>query len=536
VRLARILVLLEEVDAADPRPTLTEAAFRGSSWTVVQVVLNKGAAAIATFLLGFLLSAEQFGVAWFATSVGQALLVLPVVAIIDILLAHPRSFSRLSGPSRELALRAGTAQAAVGLVAAAVLSQAYPSKPGLFLAMAVVSMRPLVDSIAIVPMSGMRIGLRYGVLAKVDCAVAFCASVCSVAIAWLGGGAIAIVLPPITAIAFRGLIYGTLEPRPRQHRERPQLHRVLRHRFMVAASGSYIASLVFMLEMVTLGVCVSTRSLGLFAFAFGLATQVNGAISFQAAGALQPIIARLSEDGTRQVAATFRAVRLLTAVVVPVLLVQCAVGGPIIRVAWHGKWDEACALFEALSVAQAAYVCQWPAAFVLKAQGRFRGYLRVQVINVVVAAPLFLAAIRWLPETARGLAGSIGLSVSADAAAPFAVILVSLGLACMISPFMLWMAGRPGRIGLPTVLDAIWRPWLSAVPVAVLVGAVARLIERQGWSMPVALAALLCLAAAGCAVGAAITVCVRTATRVDAWNGARSLSSAMVHAIPRLRR
>jgi hypothetical protein len=126
--------------------------------------------------------------------------------------------------------------------------------------------------------------------------------------------------------------------------------------------------------------------------------------------------------------------------------------------------------------------------------------------------------------------------VSADAAAPFAVILVSLGLACMISPFMLWMAGRPGRIGWPTVLDAIWRPWLSAVPVAVLIGAVARLIERQGWSMPVALAALLCLAAAGCAVGAAATVCVRTATRVDAWNGARSLSSAVAHAIARLRR
>lgn len=527
-----ILGLLTSEQRQGSDRALTEAAFSGSSWTIVQVALNKGAAALAALFLGYLLTAEQFGVAWFATSVGQALLILPVVAVIDILLAHPRSFPVLARPASSLARRAGLVQSLVGLAAGGVLSWVYPSKPGLFLAMAVVSMRPFVDSMAIVPMSGMRIGLRYGTLAKVDCAVAFCASVTSVAMAWLGAGATSIVLPPIAAIAVRGIVYGRIAPLPSRFVDRARVASVLRHRFLVAAVGSYLASLVFMLEMVTLGLSVTTRSLGLFAFAFGLATQVNGAISFQAAGALQPIISRLADDADRQASAALRAIRLLVAVVVPILLVQCAVGGPIIRTAWQGKWNDAVPLFEALSVVHAAYVCQWPSAFILKAQGRFRGYLQVQVLNIAVAVPAFFAAIFWLQEPLRGMSLRLGLAVAPDASAPFAVILVSFVLVCCFSPLMLWLVGRPTRVPLGAVLDAVWRPWIVALPLAVLVGILARIVERLPGSAVVVVGALFGLAAVGCLLGVACSVCTRRSIRMDARRGFDALAAAVRRRIP----
>ncbi len=513
---------LQESHPSIPRPNLTEAAFRGSSWTIVQVALNKGAAAVASFILGSLLSAEQFGVAWFATSVGQTLLLLPVVAIIDVLLAHPRSFGHLAWPARSLAYRAGLIQAAMSVVAGAVLSYLYPSKQGLFIVMAIVAMRPLVDSVAIVPMSGLRIGLRYGTLAKVDCVVALCASVSSVAMALLGAGAAAIVLPPIAAILVRGVVYGRSAPSLAWTPGSDRLRRVLRHRFVVAALGSYVGSSVFMLEMVVLGVCVSTKSLGLFAFAFGLATQINGAISYQAAGVLQPIVARLAHDPDRQTAATLRAVQLLTGTVVPVLLVQCAVGAPMIRVAWHGKWDEAIVLFSSLSIAQAVFACQSPAAFVLKAQGRFRGYLKLQVANIVVGAIVFLVAIRWLVDPLRSASDALGVAVAPDAAAPFAVVVASFAIVCVFSPLMLWMACRPGRLGMLTVLDAIWRPWIAAIPVAVAAGFAARSVEQLQLSNPAGLVAQLAIAGIGCACGIIISVSTRAETRGDAWNGVRS--------------
>ncbi len=528
-----ILGLLTSEQRQGPDRALTEAAFSGSSWTIVQVALNKGAAALATFFLGYLLTAEQFGVAWFATSVGQALLILPVVAVIDILLAHPRSFPVLARPASSLARRAGLVQSLVGLAAGGVLSWVYPSKPGLFLAMAVVSMRPFVDSMAIVPMSGMRIGLRYGTLAKVDCAVAFCASACSIVMAWVGTGATSIVLPPIAAIAVRGIIYGRIAPLPKELLDAKRISRLICRRFLVAATGSYLASLVLMLEMVTLGLCVTTRSLGLFAFAFGLATQVNVALSFQAAGALQPIISRLTGDPDRQASAALRAVRLLVAVVVPILLVQCAVGGPIIRVAWRGKWDDAVILFESLSLANAAFVCQWPAAFILKAQGRFRGYLRIQVINVVVAVPAFFAAITWLQQPMLAMNKSLGLHIATEAIAPFAVIATSFALVCCFSPVMLWIVGRPVRMPITTVLDALWRPWIAAVPVAAVVGLAARSIEHSSGSLAVVVTAQFCLAAFGCATGIVISVNLRRSTRSDAWRGVRSLAEASKRGISR---
>jgi PST family polysaccharide transporter len=516
-----------------PTPNLAESAFSGSSWTLVQVVLNKGAAAVATFFLGFLLSPVDFGIAWFANSVGQLLLVFPVVAISDVLLAHSGNFARLKGSARVLATRAAISQAGVCIMIGAVLSQIYPSKVGLLLAMVVVAMRPIADSIAIVPMSALRIGLRYGTLAKVDCAVAFIASVCSVMMAWFGMGAMAIVLPPIAAIAVRGVIYGRLERTVGPSVVVPRIVPILRSRFLLAALGGYAAGLIFMLEMIVLALCTSTSSLGLYAFAFGLATQVNSALSFQAAGALQPIIAKLEGDRERQVSAALRSVRLLAAIMVPVLLVQCAVGAPILHAIWGGKWDSAAVLFGAISLVQAVYICQWPAAFVLKAQGRFRAYLKSQCINTLIAAPVCIAAIRWFPVPAHFLEKFTGLGVSQEALAPLAVVSASFALACVFSPLLLWLAVRPGKIRVVTVLDVIWRPWLTAIPVAVVVGVAARAIERLEMVRVSGTVALLALAMLGSAVGVIITVGVTGTTRADAAKGLRYLQGRLLQLLPR---
>jgi hypothetical protein len=296
-----------------------------------------------------------------------------------------------------------------------------------------------------------------------------------------------------------------------------------------------LASLVFMLEMVTLGACVTTRSLGFFAFAFGLATQVNGAISFQAAGALQPIIARLADETERQVVAALRAVRLLVAVVVPILLVQCAVGGPLIRIAWQGKWDDAVVLFEALSVAHAAYVCQWPSAFILKAQGRFREYLRIQAINISMAVPLFLSAIFWLREPLQDMSARLGLFVAPDAAAPLAVVIVSFGLVCLFSPLMLWLVGRPTHLPWGVVFDVLWRPWIAAVPVAVLVGFAARFLERCPGNSLVVVGALIGLAGLGSLLAISCSVSLCRSTRLDAWRGVSTLVAAVSRTFARRR-
>jgi hypothetical protein len=84
-----------------------------------------------------------------------------------------------------------------------------------------------------------------------------------------------------------------------------------------------------------------------------------------------------------------------------------------------------------------------------------------------------------------------------------------------------------------TVLDALWRPWIAAIPVAAVVGLAARSIEHSSGSLALVVTAEFCLAAFGCAAGIVMSVGLRPSTRSDAWRGVRSLAGAAKRSIAR---
>jgi hypothetical protein len=271
-----------------------------------------------------------------------------------------------------------------------------------------------------------------------------------------------------------------------------------------------------MVELVALGVLAPTRAVGLYAFAAGLASQVNSVVAFQAAGAMQPIVGHLAGSPERQVLGTLRVVRMIACLLVPALLVQAAVGGSVIRVLWPSKWDDAVASFVILSLSQAAFATYWPSVFALKAQGRFRECLNAQLVSLAAAAcVLSLAAwagsghaIDWLER--------IGLSPTPNARPAVTVALGSLALCVAFSPAMLWLACRPLRIGWLVVLDAMFRPLLVAVPLAWVAHAVAAQVEHAIASRTAAVLLLLALSAATAAAGAIGAIALGASTRSDA--------------------
>lgn len=497
-------------------PSYAGAALRGSAWTTLQVAVNKVAAAVATVALGYFLTAEDFGVAWFAVSAGQLALLLPVAAVIDVLIAAPRRFGAIAAPSARLAWGAGAVQAAVIVLVGLALGHAYPDRRGLAAAMALVALRPVSDAAYAVTLAGMRIRLDYRPIAFVDCVSALCSSALSVLLALTGAGPVAIVLPPTVANVVRGALYRrSAGPLPVGSR-RAGLAAAIFRRFRVAALASYVGGALLMIELVALGACASTRSVGLFAFASGLASQLNSVVAFQASSAIQPIMGHLSGSPERQVQGALRATRMLAALLVPALLAQAAVGGPLIRTLWPGKWDEAVLVFAIVSVSQSLCVCHWPSVFVLKAQGRFRACLRAQVVNLVIAAAMLPVAALAGPALLSAPAERIGLAVTPDSLAPTAVALASAMIAGIFSPLMLWLACRPAGIRWPTVLDAALRPFVAAVPLGVAAHAAALHLEATVTSRWVALVSLLGLAAVASAAGALVAVSLDRSTRADA--------------------
>jgi O-antigen/teichoic acid export membrane protein len=498
------------------RTSLRDAAIQGSAWTTAQVVVNKVAAAVATIALGFLLSAEDYGIAWFAITAGQFLVVLPVVAMIDVLLASPGRILGVAGGAQRVVTRMALTQSVTVIGAGTALALAYPERSGLLLLMVLVAMRPLMDAATVVPMSRMRIRLEYPVLAKFDCVAALLSSMGSVALAAMGAGGSAIVAPPIAAIALRAFLYrrhcrGEVGPSRDHARFRPALWRA----FLWAAIGSYVAAAFACVDIVALGTFCDDRSLGIYSFAASLSTQLGMIIAFQASNAIQPIIGQLKHDPRRQAEGAHRAIAMVGAVLVPLLLVQAAIGGPLIAVVWGGKWDDAIIVFQVVSLAQAVGAVQWPAAFIIKAQGRFKPYLLLQGGGIAVtgvACPVAATHPGWAVSALE----SVGLTVS-DAAAPgAAVALVSLAMAVLMTPVAAWLCLRAVQASMPRVTDLLWRPWMTAAPVALTCGWAADGVHGSGLARTATAALLVLLAAVGAGVGVAMAVLARASTRLDA--------------------
>ncbi len=504
------------------------SAIRGSAWTAAQVIGNKFAAAAATFALGYLLQPADFGVAGFALSAALLVSGVHVVAFGDVLLAYPRYFPRLAGFVRRFSLAVGTVQAAMVILAGLALSLAYPERTWLFGLMAIAACRPLCEAVSIVPLSRLRCNLEYRRISMIDGVTALGGSLASVLLAFLGAGPVSIVAPPIAVIGARGLLYRrSAGPSPRRGAA-PRIRAAVTRRALLAGFGSYVAGVLFALEILLLGALLPERSTGLFMFAFGLATQLNGIVSFQIAGALQPIFGHIGDDPRRQLDGMTRACRLICAILVPALAVQAAIGTPLIHVLWGGKWDDAAPIFVIMSIGQALYVCQWPAAFILKSQGRFRGYLRMQLMNITFAAVAFVAVIlggRWYGD----FQGSVlAKHLHPDAAIPAAVAACSVLLVAVFGPATLYLAGRRCGMGLGLALDIIWRPWIACLPVALLAAWGASALVRSGMgSRALEAGSMAALGAVAVATGIAGVVLTSPSIRADARSAAMIVVNRM---------
>lgn len=491
-------------------------AVRGSIWTSIQVAISKAGAAAATFFLGFLLQPSDFGVAWFAISAGGLATGLHVMAALDVLLASPRGFRRIAGAVQLMALATAAAEVVVVAALAVVLSRAYPDRTGLLALMLVVSVRPLVDAMNVLPIARMRLGLEYPRLAALDGATTLIGSIGSIAMAYGGCGAMSIVLPPIAAFALRGVLYWWHTGAIVAGWSAGRRSRALALRFVVATFGSYVSGVLLILDTTILGIFVSPSSLGLFAFASGIATQVNAIISYQIAGSLHPIFAHLRNDPERQVDGLLRACRLIACILVPILLVQAAVAGPLFRAIWGARWDDAVPIFMTISLGQTFGVCMWPASFTLKAQGRFRGYLKLQLLNSAAAALAGVAAASMGGPVVLEVSTWMGIGCAPAAAAPLAVASCGALLLSCFGPLTLWLACQHRGINGTEVLGVILRPWSCGLPFAILAGIGARAVESSNAGRPLQVLAMVSIVGLSAASGIIMAIVLRGSTRADA--------------------
>lgn len=446
--------------------SLTNAAATGSIWTLLQTTLNKVVALCALFALQKLLSQAEVGIAQTATSIGAFVILLSPQVLGDIYVTRHADRDRIGGAALVLGAASAVLLALV-LVSSCRLFEHALESPGLAAALLFVALRPFADALQFLPLARMRAALRYREQARVASITTCGASVLSVLLAALGAGPIAIVLPTILALFTSSLLYARLVGYgPRQfHREEVA---PLARTYVVGSLGQYLMNVNVIIETLVVAAFATVEGVGLFGIAFMVATQANSVLAVQVSNVLQPIFVRIVGQPERQAASFIRATRLLSAVCVPISLMQAALAPALFLLFFDPKWIGSVPIIVSLSLGQAFLFMIMPATALLKAQGRFKAYLAWQAAQFVSAICL-LSATGWLgQDVARSLLERIGVAPDPDGIVPFAIASAGALNGAVFLPMAVWIAGRPGRVGKRTVARLFLAPWLVSLPAAAI--------------------------------------------------------------------
>lgn len=458
----------EDALGTDSSPTVGQSGFAkpalsGSIFTTTQTIGNKVITLFAMWIVARLLSPSEVGLANVAVTVGAFVFFVSPTVFGDVLLSEPRRFHDLSGAARRLAYFAGGGLFLL-LVAIAYPIEWFSGTAGIAFVLLFVALRPLADAFLVLPSARMRLDLEYRRIALIDGLATFLGTCGTVLLAWGGAGPIAIVLPPIGALAIRAVLFQRICRARIDHRIVPGVTADIVHRSGLAGIGQYAHNVVGTLEPLILWAFATQVEQGYFALAFQLAVQANALVNSQFVSVLQPIFSHLSHDAERQVEAFLRVLRMAAAVIIPISLAQAALAEPLFQLLFEPEWKSSIGVFFALSIAQASVFVVTLSFTMLKAQGRFRTALFWQFGQLLFSAGLFAIFARYFDETIPHAMLAIGIPAS-PAAGHATAIAVASGAGWGVSSVVgMYLCGRRANLGLGSVMIQIARPWLVTLP------------------------------------------------------------------------
>src|SRR5437016_9402430 len=137
-------------------------------------------------------------------------------------------------------------------------------------------------------------------------------------------------------------------------------------------------------DYMILGIMHDAKTVGIYFFAFNLATQTMQVFTQNLIGVLFPALSKLQDNVVHQTRSFLRAAELLALIGVPLCLLQAALAGPAINILFNSWWQPMIRVLQLLSIGMAVRLVASPGGALIQAQGRFKPYLITNAINVVV--------------------------------------------------------------------------------------------------------------------------------------------------------
>ena len=386
-------------DRHERTPGFGRRAAVGFMLMSLQSVATRALTFVAQLALAAILLPDDFGLAAIAMTIGAFAALVQQLGTREVLVSRQHRFAAWEPAAHRVALGAGVLIGAVIALAGPVLAAVYGDARLIGL-VAVIALSAPINGISIVHEARLQADLRFKALAGLNLLQGSLQPLLAIALALLGFGAYAFVLPrTMTAIARAAYLLPLVTIRTGGRRAR-------RWRAIASLGTPAFATNI----MHTVGSAAPAAALGLFAdkaivgfFAFAFNIAVQGVLMFAQTldSILFPTLGRLRNEPARQREAMLRSARALAASIVPVCTLQ-AVGAPaVLDLLFIDKWDDAALPTQILSAGMVFFALYIPAGSLLQAHGRFRDRL--------IIATIWNIALALLAVPASALYGTSGL-------------------------------------------------------------------------------------------------------------------------------
>jgi len=355
-------------------PSLTDRTFSGFAWALVITLGGKGMSMAAQVILAAMLAPEQFGLVFWAASIGSFVMVLQHAGVREILVHRHRRFALYANAAFWFSLLLGIVTS-VMLACAGVGASLFLGRPELASIMAIQAIGCLVASVSIVHQTRMQIDLRHRELSLHALASTVVVTVLSVVMAWFGAGVYALTVPAVFGTTLATVL--SVRAAPLAIRSKLQQRR---WRYLAGDSARLLGVGVLNnaagnAANLVLGFGRDPAAVGIFGMASSLSLQTVNVLTLNLAGVVLPALTRLQGEPERILQAFCRACRALTMVGMPLCFLQAAIAGPVIRLLFKPEWEGAVVCVQLLSLGLGFGVLGGVTTSLLKATGRFGSLL-----------------------------------------------------------------------------------------------------------------------------------------------------------------
>ena len=382
--------------------SLGRTAARGAAWLMIQSAGGRALAFFSQLALAAVLAPADFGLIGLAYTVSTFGSIVANSGVEGVVVQRHKTMRFWLVPAFWYSLGLGCLGLLIVLVLGPVFAYFYRAPQVVSLSLIVGVSIPLT-SLSTVPNLVMRAGLQFRTIAVFGMVETLLIQGLTIAFAFAGFEAFAFALPLPIVAALR-TVAAWLWTRPKLHGLFSKIDRiryVVGNSLFAFATGAVQAA-VNQGDYVVLGLLADKAAVGLYFFAFKMASQPLLLMVMSLGNVLFPALSHMRNNPTAQGEAAFRAAKLLGLLIMPLAFMQAGLIKPAMHLFFASKWDDSIPLMQILSVALGLDAISWIAATLLSAQRAFGR----QFSYLLICTPMFfvLVAIGGYLGSALGVA------------------------------------------------------------------------------------------------------------------------------------